>query len=295
VNSVGSGGSTRGWAIPTATDIAFALAILSVVGKRLPSALRAFLLTLAVVDDLVAIMIIAVFYSESLDIVWLIPAGLALVALSRLTYRRKTPVWLMVSLGCIVWLGVHESGIHATIAGVAIGLAVRARTMPGERVSPVERWERRWGPISALFAVPVFAFLAAGVALNGTALASALEAPTSRGVALGLILGKPIGILIATFLIAGLTRATLPRGVSWWDVTGVACLGGVGFTVSLLITELAFGTGTPATELVKAAVLGASAVAAVIGATILAWRDRRYARLKAFRDARVMVGPISHG
>ncbi|MCJ7827322.1 MAG: Na+/H+ antiporter NhaA, partial [Demequinaceae bacterium] len=177
VNVIGTEGSTRGWAIPTATDIAFALAILAVFGRRLPGSLRAFLLTLAVVDDLVAITIIAVFYSESLDGVWLIPAGLALLGLARLTCRRTVSMWLAVPLGVIVWLCVHESGIHATIAGVAIGLVVRAHRRSGERYSPVERWEHRWGPISAIFAVPVFAFFAAGVALNGEALISAIEAP----------------------------------------------------------------------------------------------------------------------
>jgi len=292
VNAIGAEGATRGWAIPTATDVAFALAILSVVGKRLPGSLRAFLLTLAVVDDLVAIVIIAVFYSDGLDLVWLIPAGLALAALARLTHRRTIPVWLAVSLGLIVWIGVHESGIHATIAGVAIGLSVRARRRSGESISPVERWEHRWGPISAVFAVPVFAFFAAGVALNATAISLALDAPASRGIVLGLMLGKPIGIVLATLLIAGLTRATLPKRVSWWDVVGVAMIAGVGFTVSLLMSELAFGAGTTETQQAKAAVLIASTLAAVVGATILAWRDRHHGRKRARSSPQA---PISHG
>ncbi|MBN2177404.1 MAG: Na+/H+ antiporter NhaA [Demequinaceae bacterium] len=294
VNAVGSGGSTQGWAIPTATDIAFALAILSVFGRRLPGSLRAFLLTLAVVDDLVAILIIAIFYSESIDGVWLVPAGVALWAIARCTSRPKASMALAIPLGLIVWLCVHESGIHATIAGVAIGVVVRAHKRPGERVSPVERWENRWGPVSALVAVPVFAFFAAGVALNGSALASAVEAPTSRGIALGLVIGKPLGIVLATFLVAGLTRASLPRGVSWWDVVGVATVAGIGFTVSLLISELAFGTGTVETDQAKAAVLTASAIAAIAGAAILAWRDRRHGEIGSRRGSPAPV-EASHG
>ena len=278
VSGIGEGGSARGWAIPTATDIAFALAVLSVFGRRLPGSLRAFLLTLAVVDDLVAILIIAAFYSKDLDLIWLIPAVVVLRILSRLTRRRTVSPWLTVPLGILVWLCVHESGIHATIAGVAIGLAVRARRRPGEGHGPVERWEHQWGPVSAVFAVPLFAFFAAGVALGGEAISATVGDPASRGIAIGLVVGKPVGILVATALVAGLTRASLPRGVSWWDIVGLSAVAGIGFTVSLLISELAFGMGTPEAEHAKAAVLVASLVSAVVGALILSRRGRHYKR-----------------
>lgn len=280
VNGIGEDGSVQGWAIPTATDIAFALAILSVFGRRLPGTLRAFLLTLAVVDDLVAIVIIAVFYSEDLHFAWLVPAVLALWGINRLSRRRTSFTWLAVPLGGIVWLCIHEAGIHATIAGVAIGLVVSARRKPGEYGAPVEKWEHRWNPVSALIAVPLFAFLAAGVALDGEALGVVVGDPISRGVFFGLIVGKPVGIVLATFLIAGLTRASLPRGVSWWDITGLSVVAGVGFTVSLLVGELAFGLGSPEAEHAKVAVLIASVVSATGGSLLLSWRDRRYGRIE---------------
>lgn len=289
VNGMGEGGSVRGWAIPTATDIAFALAVLLVFGKRLPGSLRAFLLTLAVVDDLVAIVIIAAFYSEGLDFVWLIPAAILLRVIARLTRRRTVSLWLTAPLAVLVWLCVHESGIHATIAGVAIGLAVRARRRPGEGHGPVERWEHRWGPVSAMFAVPLFAFFAAGVALGGEALHATVDDGASRGIALGLVFGKPAGILLATALVAGLTRASLPRGVSWWDIVGLSAVAGIGFTVSLLISELAFGIGTVEAEHAKAAVLIASLMSAVAGAAILSWRDRHYRHEEERRIAKASI------
>lgn len=279
INATAATGDVSGWAIPTATDIAFALTILAVVGRRLPSALRAFLLTLAVVDDLIAIVIIAVFYSAGLHLEWLLVAGVVVALIWYLMRRRAVGVAVLVPLAALTWLCVHQSGVHATIAGVVIALVVPARRLPGEKVSPVERSEHRWSPISAGIAVPVFAFFAAGVALDGEALAAAVQDPVSQGVVLGLVVGKPVGILLATFLVAKLTRAQLGAGLSWWDVGGVAIVGGVGFTVSLLLGELAFGQGTDRDAHIKAAILIASTLAALGGAAILAWRDRHYARI----------------
>ncbi len=286
VNS-SEGGRLDGWAIPTATDIAFALAVVSVVGRRLPHALRAFLLTLAVVDDLLAIIIIAAFYSHGFAPLWLAGAVVAIALFAILARLRILSPWLLVPLALIAWLCVHQSGIHATIAGVALGLVLPARKRADERKSVVERWEHAWSPWSAGVAVPVFAFFAAGVAMNAKALAAVIHDAPSQGVALGLVLGKPVGILIATVLVANFTRARLDRGLSWWDVFGVAVVAGIGFTVSLLIGDLAFGERE--SDKVKAAVLLASAIAAVAGALILSWRDRHYRRIYENRSTPIAV------
>jgi NhaA family Na+:H+ antiporter len=281
VNAHDPAGSVQGWAVPTATDIAFALAVLSVVGRRLPSSLRAFLLTLAIVDDLIAITIIAVVFPQRVDMVWLIPAAMTLGLVRFLSNRRVTSIALLFPLAAFTWLCVHESGIHATIAGVALGLVVPATRKGRETRTPVERAEHIWGPVSAVFAIPVFALFAAGVALDGSAVSAAFGSPQSRGIILGLMVGKPVGIILATALIAGLTRATLPRGVSWWDVVAVATIGGIGFTVSLLIGDLAFGANSVQADHAKAAVLLASIASATVGAVLLAWRDRHYGKVRS--------------
>ncbi len=282
VNLWQSDGVTEGWAVPTATDIAFALAVVAVVGRRLPNSMRAFLLTLAVVDDLLAIVIIAIFFSHGFTWGWLLASGVALLVFALLVQRRVTSPWLLVPLAVATWAFMHESGIHATIAGVALGLVVPAMRRDGESQSVVEHWEHRWAPFSAGVAVPIFAFFAAGVAMNWEALSAVISDPASQGIALGLVVGKPIGIIVATALVANLTRASLDRGLSWWDVTGIATVAGIGFTVSLLIGELAFGDSGQG-EYVKASVLLASAVAAIAGASILGWRDRHYGRVYAQR------------
>lgn len=278
VNAASDGGSLNGWAIPVATDIAFAVAVLSIVGKWLPSALRAFLLTLAVVDDLLAIIIIAVFFTDSLAFGWLAAAAACVVLFWFLIKRGITTAWVLVPLGIATWAFMHASGVHATIAGVALGMVVPAIAKPGEEHSLAERWEDWWRPISAGFAVPVFALFAAGVAINSDAVRHAVADPVAQGIALGLVLGKPLGIVLATFLIATFTRAALDEGLSWLDVVGMACLAGIGFTVSLLIGELAFTGDDVEIEAVKMSVLAASLVAALIGAVLLTWRSRVYRR-----------------
>ncbi|WP_291382547.1 Na+/H+ antiporter NhaA [Demequina sp.] len=274
INATSDAGSLSGWAVPVATDIAFAIAVLSVVGKWLPNALRAFLLTLAVVDDLLAIVIIAVFFTDSLALGWL-GASVASIALFWFLIRKGvTTAWVLVPVGLVAWATMHASGVHATIAGVILGMAVPAIARPHERHSLAEHWEHWWRPISAGFAVPVFALLAAGVAVDGAAIAAAAADPVARGVVAGLVIGKPVGILLFTFLVATFTRASLDRGLSWWDVLGMSALAGIGFTVSLLIGDLAFA-GDRVSE-VKMAVLSASLLSAIIGAVILMWRDRFY-------------------
>ena len=279
-------GSTgpKGWAIPTATDIAFALAVLAVISTHLPSALRTFLLTLAVVDDLLAITVIALFYSEDLHLQWLLLALLPLAVFTVLVQRGISHWYLLLPLAFATWTLVHASGVHATVAGVLLGFAVpvRPRKNAADPKGPglAEHFEHLVRPVSAGFAVPVFAFFSAGVLLGGwSGLQSAISDPIAIGIIAGLLVGKPIGILIATFLTSKLTRQPLQRGLTWPDVTGVAILGGIGFTVSLLIGELAFGGSSEADDHVKIAVLAGSVAAALVAAVLLRIRNRRYRAL----------------
>ncbi len=285
VNAVAGGAGLRGWAIPTATDIAFAVAILAVVSTHLPSALRTFLLTLAVVDDLLAIAVIAVFYTESLDLALLALAVLPVLAFGVLAQRRVRSPWLLVPLAVVTWALVHESGVHATVAGVVLGFTVpvlRSEAAGGPDAGPglAELLEHRVRPVSAGVAVPVFAFFAAGVTVGGpSGLVDALGDPVALGIVAGLVLGKPIGIVASTWLLARFTRADLDDDLSWVDVVGMAMLAGIGFTVSLLIGELAFGSGTVADDHVKVGVLVGSLVAALLACVVLRARNRAYRRL----------------
>lgn len=278
VNLSATNGLPKGWAVPTATDIAFAVAVLAVVGRGLPNALRAFLLTLAVVDDLLAIVVIAVFYTETIHLEYLAGSLASVVLFSFLLRRGVLSGWLLVPLGVVTWALMHASGIHATIAGVLLGLSVPALAARGERESIAERMEHRWRPISAGVAVPVFALLSAGVMVNSAMIAAAAADPASRAVFLGLVLGKPIGILGATWLVSRIEGVGLATGLSWWDVLGIGALGGIGFTVSLLVAELAFGVAGIRDDYAKVAILGASVTAALVGGAILFVRGRRYAR-----------------
>jgi NhaA family Na+:H+ antiporter len=270
--TLSSSGASRGWAIPTATDIAFALAVLGIVGSHLPASLRAFLLTLAVVDDLIAIAIIAFVYTSSVTFGYLLGAFVPLAVfaiLSRLALRASVLVPLLVLCAVLCWALVHESGVHATVAGVLLGLVVRVRA--GDPFAgQVEHAVR---PLSAGFAVPVFAFFASGVALS--ALPSAARDPVAIGVVLGLVVGKTIGVFGGTWLTARFTRAELAPDLRWWDVFGVSVLAGVGFTVSLLIGELAFGPGSARDDHVKIAVLVGSVLAALLATLVLRTRQVR--------------------
>ena len=279
VNAVLPGGALAGWAIPTATDIAFALAVLAVIGSHLPHGLRAFLLTLAVVDDLFAILIIAIFYTDHLSPVPLLGALLTVGVFGLLVQRRKVWWWALIPLGGLSWVLMHASGVHATVAGVLLGFTVPVLAGRGERRGLAEHLEHRWRPISAGIAVPIFAFFAAGVTLRGVDLGALLREPIVLGVACGLLVGKTVGIFGSTYLLSRFTRAELDSGISWLDLFGVALLGGIGFTVSLLIGELAFGSGTEADDWVKAAVLGGSLSSALLAALVLTMRNRAYRRL----------------
>ncbi len=241
-------GCVSGWAIPTATDIAFALAVLAVIGTHLPSALRSFLLTLAVVDDLVAITIIAIFYTADLTSAcwWL--ALVPFAAFAWLVQRRIARWWLLLPLAALTWGLVHASGIHATVAGVLLGLVVpvkprarvpRVSTLAAD-VDVAQRFEHRLRPLSAGVAVPVFAFFAAGVRVVGGGFGESLADEAAIAVVLGLVLGKLVGVFGGTWAVARFTRAELDDDLAWWDVSGLSLLAGIGFTVSLLIGELAF-------------------------------------------------------
>ncbi|CAL9511937.1 Na+/H+ antiporter NhaA [Streptomyces pilosus] len=273
------GGSLAGWAVPTATDIAFALAVLAVIGTSLPSALRAFLLTLAVVDDLFAILIIAVFFTAELNFAALGGAVVGLVVFWLLLRRRVRGWYVYVPLALVVWGLTYNSGIHATVAGVAMGLMLRCHREEGEEHSPGEHIEHLVRPLSAGLAVPLFALFSAGVGVSGGALADVFTQPETLGVVLGLVVGKTFGIFGGTWLTARFTRASLSDDLAWPDVFAVASLAGIGFTVSLLIGELAFEGDPSMTDSVKAAVLTGSLIAAVIATVLLKIRNARYRRL----------------
>ncbi len=275
-------GAVRGWAIPTATDIAFAVAVLAVISTHLPSALRTFLLTLAVVDDLLAITVIAVFYTSKINLPFLLLALIPLALFAIAVQRRIRSWWLLIPLALLTWVCVHESGIHATVAGVLLGFmvpVVRSQKAGGPDAGPglAEHFEHLVRPLSAGFAIPVFAFFAAGVTFGGyNGFVTALRDPVALGIVVGLVVGKTIGVFGTTRLLAAFTHADLDESLRWIDVFGVAMLAGIGFTVSLLIGDLAYGLDSPRQDIVKVAVLTGSMLAALLAAVVLRARNRHY-------------------
>jgi Na+:H+ antiporter, NhaA family len=271
--------TVRGWAVPSATDIAFALAVLAVTGRYLPPALRAFLLTLAVVDDIGAIIVIAVAYTSSIKVVPL-AGGVILLAVFWLLQRsRLTWWWLTVPLAIVIWALVHASGVHATVAGVALGLLIPV-TVADRAESPAERLEHLVRPVSAGFAVPAFALLSAGLVVSASTLRAVFTSPGGLGVLAGLIAGKTIGVFCGAYLTARFTRAHLSPELDWPDILAVATLSGIGFTVSLLISDLAFGPYSATTDTAKTAVVVASLIAGLLGCTLLGLRNAHYRRLR---------------
>lgn len=271
-----------GWAVPIATDIAFALAVLAVLSTHLPTALRTFLLTLAVVDDLLAITVIAAFYTDHLS---LGPLALALLPIALFGFAVQRGLgrwWVLLPLAATAWALVHASGVHATVAGVLLGFTV---PVLGRHAS-AEDFEHALRPVSAGFAVPVFAFFAAGVTVGGwSGLGDALLHPITDGVIAGLVIGKPVGVWLTAFLLAKFTHASLDDDLAWRDVLGVSLLAGIGFTVSLLIGELAFGHGTPAGDDVKIGVLVGSVIAGLLASLVLLSRNAAYRRIHEFETA----------
>lgn len=283
-----SEGAMRGWAIPTATDIAFAVAVLAVVGRHLPSALRVFLLTLAIVDDFIAITIIAIVYAEGLQLQWLLLALVPLAIFALLVQRGVITWWLLVPLALLTWALVHASGIHATVAGVLLGFTVpvvateraRVQSATDDDGTPVydgltAYLADQWGVFTTLLAVPVFAFFSAGVTVGGLdGFRTAMQDPITLGIIAGLFLGKPIGITATTFLLSRLPAFQLDESLRWPDIIGMGFLAGVGFTVSLLVGDLAYGASSVADEHVKIGVLLGSLVSALVGGGFLAVRSR---------------------
>ncbi|WP_129659695.1 Na+/H+ antiporter NhaA [Rothia halotolerans] len=291
----GSGETLRGWAIPTATDIAFAVSVLAVVGSALPGAMRTFLLTLAVVDDLIAIVIIAVVYSEGVNFLYLALTVVPAVAFWALTHcfpgffsASSWAAWvILLPIGLITWLLVYSAGVHATIAGVVLGFMVpvlrHTKPGPGEsHAGLAPRLAHRFSPLSNGLAVPLFAFFAAGVAIGGwDGVVSAFTDPVALGVVFGLVFGKTIGIFCSTWLLTKLSPAEIDRSMKWVDVLGLAMMGGIGFTVALLVAELSFGLGTEFDDHAKVGVLSGSLISAVLGGILLSFRNAHYKRLRA--------------
>jgi NhaA family Na+:H+ antiporter len=267
----------NGWGIPMATDIAFALAVLAVLGRGLPASLRAFLLTLAVVDDLGAISVIAIFYTDHVYFGYLAIAVISLVGYYFAQRMRVRTPWLYVPLALIAWWAMHASGVHATVEGIALGLLTRMSVDPGEEESPGDRLEHMFRPISAGFCVPVFAFMAAGVNVRGMGVHTLITSPVALGITAGLVLGKPIGVIAGAEISGRLAKVRRSSAVKTADLLAIGMLAGIGFTVSLLVSELAFPEGAQLDE-AKTAVLIASVISAVLAGAVLVMRRRHYAQ-----------------
>ena len=228
----------QGWAIPAATDIAFALGVLALLGSRVPQSLKVFLLTLAILDDLGAILIIAIFYTANLSLVSLAVAAGALAVLALLNVRHVTAIPPYILVGLVLWVAVLKSGVHATLAGVALALFIPIRPKEAGGVSPLRSLEHDLHPPVAYVILPLFAFANAGVSLADLSLDAAL-APLPLGVELGLVLGKLVGVFGMSALAIGTGMARMPEGATWTSLLGVALLCGIGFTMSLFIANLA--------------------------------------------------------
>ena len=277
----GTPGIDQAWAIPVATDIAFALGVLSLTASRIPASARVFLLSLAVVDDLVAIAIIAIVFTATIAMAWLVGAVVCLIVYAMAQRRRITTPFLYVPLAIFTWVCMFQSGVHATVAGVAIGLLTRVLRDKGEEQAPADRLVRRIQPWSAGLCVPLFAFFAAGVHVNGTLLQNIAADRIAIGIIVGLVVGKTVGIFGTGWLAMRFGLATRPQGLENGDMFALAVLGGIGFTVSLLVAELSL-TGLDddlAVETAKAAVLIASIIAAVAGSFLISRRGKHHKRL----------------
>ncbi|MEV6337027.1 Na+/H+ antiporter NhaA [Nocardia vinacea] len=277
-------GMDRGWAIPVATDIAFALAVLAMTGSRIPASARVFLLSLAVVDDLLAIILIAVLFTTTLSALWLLAAAGCFAGWALAQHKRISTPLLYVPLALISWYALHEAGIHPTLAGVALGLLTRVHKDPGETEAPATRLEHMLQPISAGLCVPLFALFASGVPLDGKVFQQLFSDRLSLAIILGLLLGKTVGIFGISWMAIRLGIAKRPASLGYRDMFALSVLGAIGFTVSLLVAELALtdvGDGS-AVELAKAAVLVTSMTASLAGSALLLRRGRVH---QARRDA----------
>jgi NhaA family Na+:H+ antiporter len=263
VNAGGVG--IDGWAIPMATDIAFALAVLAIVGSKAPKELKLFLLTLAIVDDIGAIVVIALFYGHGLEPLWLLSAAATVAAVGAMRRWSVDRVAWYVVPGVVLWVGVFESGVHATVAGVVLGLLTPTGSVGGREV--LAGLEDRLHPWSSFVVVPVFALANAGVVIDGTSIEAAFTGAVAWGVVLGLVVGKPVGIMAGAAVALRLRIGVLPEGVRLRHLSGIALIGGIGFTVSLFVADLAF-EGALLGE-AKVAILAASLLAALGGGLLV--------------------------
>jgi NhaA family Na+:H+ antiporter len=254
-----------GWAIPAATDIAFALGVLALIGARAPAPLKVFLLTLAILDDLGAIIIIALFYTSTLKVSYLLYALIPLAIMIWMNLRGQHRMAPMILLGVILWILVLKSGVHATLAGVITALCIPLTDKWGK--SPLHSLEHALAPYVLYLIVPIFAFANAGVVLTGISL-SDLFAPLPMGIAMGLILGKQIGVFGATYVTVRMGFARLPQGVTWAHIYGLSCLAGIGFTMSLFIGGLSFSDAEMMNQ-VRLGVLSGSIISAILGYVVL--------------------------
>ncbi|MDR7233857.1 Na+/H+ antiporter NhaA [Agrococcus sp. BE272] len=290
VLAAGDPEALTGWAIPAATDIAFALAVLAIFGRGLPTGLRTFLLTLAVVDDLLAIVVIAIFYTAGVQLLALLGALLAVAVFALVVRSRWARWWLLIPIALVAWWLMHESGVHATIAGVLLGAVVPAKPVLGESETRTHRFEAAVRPWSTAIALPIFAFCSAGVSVaDGGGFAELAAQPVLLAVAAGLVIGKLIGVLGVTAIVTRVTPLRLPDGIGLRDLLPVALLTGIGFTVSLLITELSFDDAAR-TDAAKLAVLIGSGLAAVLAAPLLRW-DAKQARSADMNEDGVADAP----
>jgi NhaA family Na+:H+ antiporter len=269
------------WGLPISTDVAFALAVLAIAGQRLPIELRSFLLTLAVVNDLGAIVVIAIFYGHGFYLGWFLTAISLLVAFGFLQSRKVTSLWIFLPLALVVWYAMFQSGIHATIAGVAMGLLMRVKRTDTELISPCDKAEIKLRPFTAGFAVPAFAFLAAGVNILDTSLAEALSDPLTIGVLFGLVIGQPIGVTLGAFVVSRFTKGTLNPALSWWDVAVVGSLASIGFTVALLIAEVSFSDDSSILVTSKFAIIFTNLVAILVSVLAITLRSMAIGRYKS--------------
>jgi len=284
--NAGDSVAMRGWAIPTATDTVLALTVLVLLGTRAPTSLKVFLTALAIFDDLGAILVIALFYTDQLAVTSLVLAAVGIAALVGLNLFKVTHSAAYVIVGLFLWVAVLKSGVHATLAGVAIGLAIPMQvTQNGRSFSPLRQTEHSLYPWVALGVVPLFAFFNSGITLSASTVESLLS-PASLGIVLGLFVGKQLGIFGAVWLAVRIGVAKLPDGSGWWQLYGVAMLAGIGFTMSLFIAGLAFSDPEVFRSARLSVVVG-SLFAAIAGAAVLWWAGRRQPR-----ETGKQVGPF---
>jgi NhaA family Na+:H+ antiporter len=261
-----------GWAIPTATDIAFALGVLSLLGSRVPASLKVFLTALAIIDDLGAVIIIALFYTSGLSLAYLAAAFAVIALLVVLNRMRAMKLWPYLLLGVVLWVLVLKSGVHATLAGVALALTIPLERFPGishdSEHSPLHRLEHGLHKLVPFLVIPIFGFANAGVSLGGLSFAALVE-PLTLGVAAGLVLGKLVGVFGSSALAIRFGLAELPANARWLHMLGISLLCGIGFTMSLFIGLLAFAGDPALQDAVKVGILAGSLVAALLGASVL--------------------------